>query len=889
MGRPAIIISLSLILLAAAGYFTYDIYFNKRAIDVWDIVPGNALIVYEQSECQSCMDEIKQSAVWKIIENASFYNEKNDSLTASLAKVVSSNPQLMISVHATNKDDFDYVFYLPDFKDQPDLVNKTFGSKAFRQRKREFNSVSIHEASFSRQVFSWTVIDHIWVGSFTSFLIEDVVRASSGKNGFKDKISSVHRLSQENSNAGNIYLQLSNFTDWLSLFYSHDNSLPEVLGRSTSLTVKPEPGHIVLNGVSTDTADQSKYLLSVFHRQSPVSFNLKDLIANSTIALKSFGVSDGASFRSDLRTFVTGNAPGVIDSLDLLGKTAHVDFSELYNSIQDEVGLCHIESFKRQKMSRVLIIETAKATTWLSAFHKLAESFSIDTIFYEKFGDHELREIPVHRFPEKLFWPLVKGFDQSFYTSLNNTILIADNLEDLKRFLTLIEEDETWGKSVSQNRFLERTLLESNLSLYLNTPKVWNLVSAQLQPRWRQFIRDNEDLLRSLDMSAFQFSNLSNAYYTNISIGHKPAAARKANEKRDRFITNFENGIRKLYTVKSHVDRSDEILVQDSVNDLSLVSDEGSVLWKIPVGDRITSDVTQIDFYANGKLQYFFTTRTGLHVIDRSGNYVDPFPVLLSSIEFEHGVVIDYDHSKKYRFLVADRNGRLWMYDKEVSNLEGWRPKETGGALATPPRHHRIKGKDYLVAIRSDGKVQLMNRKGENIRNFPLDLEGRVTGDYFLETGNSSSETYFVVVTDDGYKIRFTTDGKILSRETLLKTSVNTRYKLIAERNFKSYLVIQQDARYFNIMDETGKRIISNDAVAGNQVVVDYYDFGTGRDYISVTDLSQGFTYLYDGSGALLTEPPLETTLVELRPKDADENRLFYVEGRSLTISSMKR
>ena len=90
-------------------------------------------------------------------------------------------------------------------------------------------------------------------------------------------------------------------------------------------------------------------------------------------------------------------------------------------------------------------------------------------------------------------------------------------------------------------------------------------------------------------------------------------------------------------------------------------------------------------------------------------------------------------------------------------------------------------------------------------------------------------------------------------------------------------------------MDETGKRVISNDAVAGSQVVVDYYDFGTGRDYISVADLTQGFTYLYDGSGTLLTEPPLETTLVELRPKDGDENRLFYVQDRSLTISAIRR
>ena len=44
---------------------------------------------------------------------------------------------------------------------------------------------------------------------------------------------------------------------------------------------------------------------------------------------------------------------------------------------------------------------------------------------------------------------------------------------------------------------------------------------------------------------------------------------------------------------------------------------DGKVLWKIPVGDQITSDILQVDFFNNNKLQYIFTTRNAIHIIDR--------------------------------------------------------------------------------------------------------------------------------------------------------------------------------------------------------------------------------------------------------------------------------
>src|SRR5690606_13290395 len=144
----------------------------------------------------------------------------------------------------------------------------------------------------------------------------------------------------------------------------------------------------------------------------------------------------------------------------------------------------------------------------------------------------------------------------------------------------------------------------------------------------------------------------------------------------------------------------------------------------------------------------------------------------------EHVSLLDYDNSRNYRVLIASREGNLWIYDKSGTNLEGWQPQRVEGRLMTPPRHHRLLGKDYQFAIRADGKVYLLNRRGELLPNFPLVLDARLAGDYYITRGRTAAETTITVVARDGWRITFNLQGKVLSREVLVKTSLDGKFSL---------------------------------------------------------------------------------------------------------------
>jgi hypothetical protein len=332
------------------------------------------------------------------------------------------------------------------------------------------------------------------------------------------------------------------------------------------------------------------------------------------------------------------------------------------------------------------------------------------------------------------------------------------------------------------------------------------------------------------------------------------------------------------------VSKRAEVLIQDSTRSLRHVSAEGKVLWQIQLDGPVAGAVEEVDYFNNGKLQYFFATPGKLHVVDRLGNYVKPFPVAIAEREIEFVSIVDYDHSKKYRFLVAGKSGKLWMYDKQGTNLEGWTPKNVEEGLFAAPRHYRIRGKDYVVAIRKDGNAYVMNRRGEMVKGFPLNLDARPVGNYTLERGSSLQNTNFVIVSRDGFRIKFNLEGKIQHREALVKNTADARFGLVEEQDGKSYLILRQEARQFTLFDDNLKEMIVSDFIASNPVKVNYLDYGAGKVYVTVTDQSQDLSYVYDGAGKLLTSIPIESRSIALQPVDLDRVRIYSALDKSLTI-----
>ena len=881
MKRAPLLLTLGFLLLVAGGITIYQYFPGKQETSVWDLIPSQTVLVFEADDCSQCTYPADGSIVGRMLTNLLL--DFPDSTKKNLEILASPKKGDAISLHVTSKDDFDVIYYFPGAqgKQFETTLNSWKTKKKIKFSGRELNGVKIQEFNFESRKFSCVQLDNIWVGSFTPFLLEDVIRTftSDDKSTFTSEITEVYSLPRIKGDPGNIFINLKNFTSWLKIFPDDAISFSN-FGQASLLDVRNSEHSITLNGFSL-TRQGEESLLSYFEHQSPVQFVLKRYISNRTVFAIDYGISDGAALYKNL----TLSRNKTIQ--DTLGGLAGVDFEKLFSSLGKEMSSCYLES-RNGSVSKILLFETEKPQEWLSAFDQFSKAVEKeDTVFYERYSSYEIREIEMKNFPGKLFHPLTSGFDQTYYTSIGNTIILSEQLEEIKQFVDDIDQENVWGKVVSFNKFLESTLLESNVSMYVNTPIAWNLLSQRLTPRWRTFISENQSLLNAIDMGAIQFGHLNESFYTNVtwSYSSETGLPKSKTQKPDRLVTSLGSVIiSDPMVIKSHVDRNEEILVQDSLFNLYHFSSDGKILWKKALDGPIIGDVKQVDFFKNGKLQHFFATPKKLHVIDRLGNYVAPFPADVKAKDLEFVSLVDYDNSKTYRFLLADKSGKLWMYDKEVQNLEGWKGLNIDGSLFARPRHHRIRGKDYMLAIRKDGHAYLMTRRGEMIKGFPLNLDARPAGDYFLEVGNSVATTSFVCISRDGFRIKFGLDGKLLSREALVKPSFETQFSMVTEQQGKSYLIKRQDANRLALLNDEGTEIISNSFVGTSPVSIKYYDFGAGRVYVSITDLSQDTTFIYDGKGKLLNPTPLEGKAIQLGPGTSEFPKTYVVDGNTLII-----
>jgi len=162
--------------------------------------------------------------------------------------------------------------------------------------------------------------------------------------------------------------------------------------------------------------------------------------------------------------------------------------------------------------------------------------------------------------------------------------------------------------------------------------------------------------------------------------------------------------------VKNHITKKLDIVVQDTKNNLYLISNKGKVLWKKMIDQPILGEVSQMDIYKNGRLQLIFNTNNKIYVLDRDGKDVKPFPKTFKDPITQPLALFDYDKNKNYRILIT-QGSELIMYDKNGKRVSGFKYKKSSNDISSKPKHFRILNKDFIV-FKIGNKIKILNRRG---------------------------------------------------------------------------------------------------------------------------------------------------------------------------------
>ncbi|MGK7389670.1 MAG: DUF3352 domain-containing protein [Candidatus Cyclobacteriaceae bacterium M2_1C_046] len=838
-------------LLAAAGYYFYTDYYNKETFDPWQLVPSNSAIVVEAENADAALKQILETDLGAELKKTPAYNDIQlffnalDSLSAfeNGSKILLAS-SLKLSFVPVAQDQFEILYVLPATDPEIQKVISTINSSLqtsenYNVSVRNYSNQQIKEVKeIGKDIsFSFFFYENHLIASKSSFLVESVIRLldEDGKQDFRSKNSKLFTLPSLTSDVANIYINYPQLSKWLKTFVNPSTTsffdpLAEVDG-GVALDLSISKNNYIFNGfsVSYNNAD----LFPKHKDQLPGKINSINFIPASSQYVWTHNFSNSNDFAGDISKWI-GN----------------------------ELSLIALPSLNEGETSDLLLIEAKDPGEALNYFNVLAERASKeDTVYREYYAGYPLTEIIPLEWPQKSLSRYTPG-SQNFFTIVNNFIAVSNNLETLKILIEDIENENTWGKNLDLRKYIQLGLEEVNMSLIVHPENYWRSLLYNANDHWQENFQEYSKFFKGFVISAFQINRLEDKYYTSVLFGYEPQEnLAQGNRSLDtRFSESFDQPLySQPFVLKSHVSTQFEVLVQDEEKNLILMDWDGNKLWQDSIPSYINTDVHQIDYYKNEKLQYFFTGENKVFVVDRNGNDVEDYPISVGERDIEFSQVIDYDNSKNYRFLLADDQGSVYLIDKHGKILDGWDPKKLQGALSQAPFHTRIRGKDYIVVIQERGLVHLLNRRGEHYDNFPIDLEERITGKTFLQKGTDAKGSELHLVTENGRLIKINLEGRVVSKENLYRPTRESKFYLIPEAQNKTYIIVREGLNRIAVLNEKGERRFEKDYLSLDPLEIQYYYFGSGKEIIGITDQEQQFTYLYNESGDLINNRPINS------------------------------
>ena len=885
MRQKAILITLGIILIGTLCVWVYQ-FAQKRDITPWDLISDDVVLVVEISELNTFNQKLEESEVLKEVMSSSEY------LGGVLNNKFFQGSKVFVAVQPIARDDFGFLVYTKVnsalWRDNIKNIGLPFSDSTLR--KRLYNGIEINEQVGNKQHFSFALIDDILVMSESSFLLEGVLRLNSGENNlFNNKNASLFKLPTLKTDEGNIYMDITNLDEFLTLFLK-----PQAVGSVKNglalhggglADVKINESGVLLNGflISSETG-----LLRLFEKQEPQPIDVDGLISNKVAAMVHFGISDSEQWFSDQAQLLEKNTVNSTDSLVEEMSRLSVSVASLRKSLGNQFANCYLGNGR----DVVSILKLNEEAGRISVFDELASKLADqkkDSLYIENYAGYQIRLIDYKNFLSQFLYPVATPSEQTFFVQMGEYLILSESVELIKMFIDDIDSEDTWGKSVEWNKFLNSSLQESNLSVFVDGRLTSVFLQDKLNSKWKPIFKTNNFL--NIDKGSLQLSRLETNYYLNASFQFSPSQLpQKSLEK-----TTYDFGSKILTpprVVKSHVSKEIELVMQDSTHNLYLLSKNLKTLWKEPIGDKIIDEVRQLDYYANGKLQLFFATAKRIHIIDRLGRYVEGYPKSLDiSNKIEFSQLVDYDRSKRYRYLITEEKDNLWLTDKMGTPLEGWSPLKLNGKMLSAAKHYRVLGKDYFLTITQAGNVSLLNRRGEMIKGFPLDLAIRPSGDVSVTIGNSLSASYFTAVSEEGLKVQFGVDGQIRKKEVLLKRSGSTAFSLVKSVAENSYVFLRVDPAKVGILDAEGKVLMEIENPGSTHWKLTYLENRLKERFYCLYDEQQNFSYYFDAIGQLLLPQPLESSLLPVLFFDEAQKSLsiYNSNNSSLSLISIKR
>ena len=912
MKKLSVFFIASLLALTSTIYLYYNHWRSAQQVgETLLYIPKSAALVYEVSNFGKEWEKFQQTAIAQTCNEVPAYVaiQQNLKFIKDLigASQCLNEVPLTVSVHGLDEEQFSYIFYFNTHNAATRsfleaIIAKAKQDQAYNTTVRKYAGYELTELrkDGTTQPIFYIKHDQYVIASFSSLLIEDVVRGLANK-----QLASFINFKKGTNAQGSLYVNFGQLSQLLRAFVSHGQADTFHVALSnfslaSHLNLKLTQHHLLLSGSAKDQGASSQYFTHTLVGQTAGALLLAPYLPQNTAILQHFTFSDAEQLCAEFQQYRSSSRVSIPPEI----KNSNLPTDTLYSLLQGEIGHCVLASRHDQPEEQLVFIKVKNTQTFIEALEGAnLLTLSSSQAMYQP--THKTYKLTKAYFDYWLPGQLFPKFDAKYITQIDDYIILANSLVGLQTWHVQYLQGKTWTHTPQQNTWLDNALDRAQFSLFIDLQKVWPQVLHVLKPAWQQTFKTHADALQKFRHISFQLLHEQNeGCYISILLNHKEqsppneyqpqqvieesqqdASSTKALCASTLFQTEAPI-INRPWLVKSHRSKGHHILLQDALYQLYFIDPTGKLLWKKSLEGPISTDLLEVDYYNNNKTQYLFATDNQVHLIDYYGHSIGkyPHPLHLSQQPIYLNVV-DYNHNKDYRFLIATAQGDIYLKDKHYRPLPAWNPRALGQGFVDTPSHIRVQGKDYFLALQKNGSLQALNRQGKDYPGFPVELNTPVHNPLLVHKGKTAEDTTLIVLTDIGQYISLNLAGHIQKVVHLDRSEDTSRFILCSNhvKDHDTYVIIRHDTDKIAVLDKA-RNLLFELQHQTKHVLLQYYDFGGSYQFYVLTKTDEQLTYLYDHKGEFLHTTPWENGHEVSLLFSKTENQLQIYVGSNKSI-----
>lgn len=625
---------------------------------------------------------------------------------------------------------------------------------------------------------------------------------------------------------------------------------------------------LLFNGFSF-TGDSLNHYFGIFLHQRPDSFNLPRLFPSETSFYLGFNINNSSQFFSDYENLLErkNQLAKYKNALNAIKLSYHVDLQKI---VADQIDGAAAMLFTRPDTimpdeNRFLVLQVRSGSEMERAMIPLANEpgtgkfelsknptlYKIDneTIF-------KIYKTPVTDFGFRVFGEVFSDVLTNYFTIYDNYLIMGASYESLCRFLMANVLQETLGNSPDYHSFISGLSGHMNFMLWSSPGRSLPFFKEKLNAGLYQNIEKQISALRKIESVAWQIGIENGMTYNLGALKYNPA---EVHESQASIIWRSHLDSPVMNQPQFVINPSDkshrEIVMQDSSNNFILMSNAGRALWKIKLQGPIRSQIFQLDYFKDGKVQYFFSTDEALHLIDHEGNYLRNFPSALRSAATNGVSVADYDHNGDYRFFIAGKDHKIYLYDRKGKIVNGWAPQKTEHDVIQPVQFFRVNTRDYIV-FADKNRGYILDRKGKQRVIIKADIDYS-RNRFTLETGSGKRPARLVTTDSKGGIVMIGFDGSV-KRLSLGNFSADHYFidDDLNSDNKREYIFLDGDSLV--VFDQAANQIFNQKFKNSPGLPPEVYTFPDKSRKIGIADRAENKIYLLNPDGTICKGFPLE-------------------------------